>query len=101
VISPESCAAILWKDASEAQLAAQTLRLTSEDLTELEVIDGVLPEPRGGAHRDHAAAARILKEALEENLRELETVHPRQRRKERYQKFRRMGVWRENGLTLF
>ncbi|MHB0866324.1 MAG: acetyl-CoA carboxylase carboxyltransferase subunit alpha [Thermoleophilia bacterium] len=101
VISPESCAAILWKESSEAHLAAQTLRLTSTDLAGLEVVDGVLPEPRGGAHRDHGAAARILKEALEESLRELETMHPQQRRKERYEKFRRMGVWRENGLTLF
>lgn len=101
VISPESCAAILWKDSSEAHLAAQTLRLTSGNLSELEVVDEVLPEPRGGAHRDHAGAARIIKEALEENLRELETIGPRQRRKERYEKFRRMGVWKENGLTLF
>jgi acetyl-CoA carboxylase carboxyl transferase subunit alpha len=101
VISPESCAAILWKDASEAHLAAQTLRLTSADLVELEAVDGVLPEPRGGAHRDHAAAARIVKEALEENLRELEALHPLARKQERFQKFRQMGVWKENGLTLF
>lgn len=101
VISPESCAAILWKDAGEAHLAAQTLRLTSADLAELEVIDDVLPEPRGGAHKDHTAAARVVKEALETNLRELEVIGPRQRRRERYEKFRRMGVWKENGLTLF
>ncbi|MBE0428536.1 MAG: acetyl-CoA carboxylase carboxyltransferase subunit alpha [Thermoleophilia bacterium] len=101
VISPESCAAILWKDSDEAQLAAQTLRLTSAELLDLEIIDGVLPEPRGGAHRDHASAARILKDALEENLRDLETAHPRRRKKERHEKFRRMGVWREHGLTLF
>lgn len=101
VISPEGCASILWKDSGEARLAAQALRLTSSDLAGLQVIDGVLPEPRGGAHRDHAAAASIVKEALEEYLRELETMHPGLRKKERYQKFRRMGVWRENGLTLF
>ena len=101
VISPESCAAILWKDSSEAHLAAQTLRMTSADLEQLEVIDGVLPEPRGGAHRDHAAAARVLKEALEDKLRELETTGPRLRKKERFDKFRRMGVWKEDGLTLF
>jgi acetyl-CoA carboxylase carboxyl transferase subunit alpha len=101
VISPEACAAILWKDASEAQLAAQTLRLTSTDLYELEVIDDILPEPRGGAHKDHSAAARILKDVLEDNLRELELMHPVQRRRERMEKFRRMGVWKENGLTLF
>ena len=94
-------AASRWKAPSEARRAARTLRRNSTALAGLVVIDGVLPEPRGGAHRDHAAAARILKSALEENLRELETMHPQQRRKERYEKFRRMGVWRENGLTLF
>ncbi|MEK6536445.1 MAG: hypothetical protein AABZ63_03040 [Actinomycetota bacterium] len=75
--------------------------MTSADLARLEIIDEVLPEPRGGAHRDHAAAARILKDALEEALRELETMNPRLRKKERIEKFRRMGVWKENGLTLF
>ena len=101
VISPESCAAILWKDAGEAHLAAQTLKLTSSHLAELGAVDGVLPEPRGGAHRDHAAAAAVVKEALEDSLRELDQVHPRVRKQARYQKFRRMGVWKENGLTLF
>ncbi|MHB9112219.1 MAG: acetyl-CoA carboxylase carboxyltransferase subunit alpha [Thermoleophilia bacterium] len=101
VITPEACAAILWKDSSEAHLAAQTLGMTSSDLVRLEVVDEVLPEPRGGAHRDHGAAARILKDALEEHLRALETLSPRTRRKERFDKFRRMGVWKENGLTLF
>ena len=101
VISPESCAALLWKDSSEAHLAAQTLRMTSSELFELGVIDEVLPEPRGGAHRDHSAAARILKEALEDNLRELDEISPQVRKKERSEKFRQMGVWRENGLTLF
>ena len=101
VSSPEACASILWKDAAEAELAARALKLTSDDLDELQVVDGVLPEPRGGAHRDHAAAARIVKEALEDSLRELETMHPQLRKRERYEKFRRIGVWRENGLTLF
>lgn len=101
VITPEACAAILWKDSGEAHLAAQTLRMTSADLLELEVVDEVLPEPRGGAHRDHAAAARVLKESLEDHLRDLETVNPRLRKRERFEKFRRMGVWKENGLTLF
>ena len=101
VISPESCAAILWKDAGESHLAAQTLRLTSSHLSELEAVDGILPEPRGGAHRDHAAAAHILKDALEDSLRELEAINPQVRKQERFQKFRRMGVWKENGLTLF
>ncbi|MEK7817075.1 MAG: acetyl-CoA carboxylase carboxyltransferase subunit alpha [Actinomycetota bacterium] len=101
IISPEACAAILWKDAGEARLAAQTLRMTSADLMELQAIDEVVPEPRGGAHRDHKESARIVKEALEENLRELETKHPQARRRERYDKFRRIGLWRENGPTLF
>ena len=101
IISPEACAAILWKDAGEARLAAQTLRMTSADLMELQAIDEVVPEPRGGAHRDHKESARIVKEALEENLRELEAKHPQARRRERYDKFRRIGLWRENGPTLF
>ncbi len=101
VITPEACASILWKDAGEAQLAAQTLRMSSDDLSQLEVVDEVLPEPRGGAHRDHVAAAKVIKDALEEKLRELETISPRLRKKERFEKFRRMGVWKENGLTLF
>lgn len=101
VISPEACAAILWKDAAEGRLAAQSLKMTSADLLDLGVVDQVLPEPRGGAHRDHAAAARIVKKALEESLRELEVLHPQLRKKERFEKFRRIGVWKENGLTLF
>ncbi|MFA6001753.1 MAG: acetyl-CoA carboxylase carboxyltransferase subunit alpha [Thermoleophilia bacterium] len=101
VISPESCAALLWKDSTEAHLAAQTLRMTSSELFELGIIDEVLPEPRGGAHRDHSAAARILKDALEDKLRELDEINPQVRKKERSEKFRQMGVWRENGLTLF
>lgn len=101
VISPEACAAILWKDAAEGRLAAQSLKMTSADLFELGVVDRVLPEPRGGAHRDRAAAAQTVKEALEESLRELEVLHPQLRKKERFEKFRRIGVWKENGLTLF
>lgn len=101
VITPEACAAILWRDSSEAQQASASLKLTSADLEELEVVDEVLPEPRGGAHKDHAGAARIIKESLEDNLRELEMLTSAQRKKERFEKFRRMGVWREEGLTLF
>jgi acetyl-CoA carboxylase carboxyl transferase subunit alpha len=101
VITPEACAAILWRDSAEAQLAAAALRLTSDDLIELEVVDEILPEPRGGAHKDHAGAARILKESLEDNMRELEEMEPLLRKRERFEKYRRMGVWREEGLTLF
>lgn len=101
VSTPEACAAILWRDSEESELAAQALKLTSADLAELEVIDGVLSEPRGGAHKDYAGAANMIKEALEENLRELEVLHPHSRRMRRYQKIRQVGVWRENGLTLF
>lgn len=101
VITPEACAAILWRDSTEAQLAASALKLTSADLVELEVVDEVLPEPRGGAHKDHAGMARTLKIALEDNLRELEERSPLERKKARFEKFRRMGVWKEEGLTLF
>lgn len=101
VITPEACAAILWRDATEAQLAASALKLTSSDLIELEVVDEVLPEPRGGAHKDHAGVARTLKQSLEEHLRELEEMPAAYRKRERLEKFRRMGAWREEGLTLF
>ncbi len=71
VISPEGCAAILWKDRKFAPDAAAALRLTAEDLKELGIVDEVIPEPPGGAHYDHEAAAASLKEAIVRNLDEL------------------------------
>ncbi len=91
VISPEGCAAILWKDASQRERAAKSLRLTAKDLLALGVIDEIIPEPAGGAHADPADAQRALAAALEENLRPLETMKPEVLRKKRAEKFLGMG----------
>src|SRR5438309_9704996 len=71
VISPEGCASIMWRDSSKKELAAEALRITASDLRELGCVDEVVPEPEGGAHRDHDAAAGLLDEVLQKNYREL------------------------------
>jgi acetyl-CoA carboxylase carboxyl transferase subunit alpha len=93
VISPEGCAAILWKDAGQARKAALAFRPTARACLDLGVIDAIVPEPSGGAHRDHDRAARQLDTALRAALGELETLPARTRRLARRQKFRSMGVW--------
>lgn len=95
VISPEACAAILWKDATKAPQAAAVLKMTSHDLKNLGIIDEILPEPVGGAHSEPLKAAQTLKNALLENLAELERLNPAERRQLRYEKFRKMGVFTE------
>jgi acetyl-CoA carboxylase carboxyl transferase subunit alpha len=95
VISPEGCAAILWRDAAHAPQAAEALKLTSEDLMELGVIDGIIPEPPGGAHNDHRAAALAVKNKIMETLGELEKLPTEQLLAERLQKFRKIGVYGE------
>ena len=91
VISPEGCAAILWSDGTKGPQAAEALKLTASDIKALEVIDEIVPEPVGGAHRDHDTMARTLQEALVRNLKELKEKSPEQLVEERYQKFRRMS----------
>lgn len=91
VISPEGCAAILWKDRAFSDQAAEALKITGKDLIELGLIDGVIPEPTGGAHVDHAAAAANLKAALVQQLEELGAWAPEKLRQQRYDKFRTMG----------
>ena len=91
VISPESCAAIIWRDATKAEQAAASLRLTAEDLLELKLIDGVIPEPPGGAHEELAEAARLLREQLARSLDELSKLSPNEAIQQRYEKFRKMG----------
>lgn len=91
VISPEGCAAILWSDGTKGADAAEALKLTSEDIKGLEVIDEIVKEPLGGAHRDHKTTANNLHEALTRNLRELRGIPPERLVEERYQKFRRMS----------
>jgi acetyl-CoA carboxylase carboxyl transferase subunit alpha len=93
VISPEGCAAILWKDGRKGEVAAEALRLTSSDLYRLGVIDEVVSEPAGGAHRDPQRTARALKEAVERHLRELEKMDLKELLEKRYEKFRRMGTF--------
>jgi acetyl-CoA carboxylase carboxyl transferase subunit alpha len=91
VISPESCAAIIWRDAAKADQAAAALRLTAEDLLKLELIDGIIPEPPGGAHENHDEAARLLKEHLIRALDETAGYSRAEAVRQRYAKFRAMG----------
>jgi acetyl-CoA carboxylase carboxyl transferase subunit alpha len=95
VISPEGCAAILWKDQARAADAAQALRLTAEDLKNLNVIDEVLPEPLGGAHMDPGAMAETVADAIRRNLKPLRRLKPEVLINRRYKKFRAMGVYLE------
>jgi acetyl-CoA carboxylase carboxyl transferase subunit alpha len=95
VISPEGCASILWRDGKQGAKAAEALRLAAPDLEALDIVDGVLPEPLGGAHRDPAAATATLKAALIENLDALSGVSGTERVRRRAERFRRFGVFRE------
>lgn len=92
VITPEGCAAILWRDATQSPQAASALKLTAPELLELGIVDRIVPEPEGGAHQDWDKAATYLTEALRESLREVETLTDDDRVKRRYDRFRRMGI---------
>lgn len=91
VISPEGCAAILWSDGTKGAQAAEALKLTAKDIKALDVIDEIVKEPKGGAHRDHEAMAKSLHEALSRNLKELRKLPADRLIEERYQKFRKMS----------
>jgi len=91
VISPEGCAAIMWRDATKKELAAEAMRITAPDLDELGVIDGIVPEPEGGAHRDHEAAAALLDAALKKHYAELKKLPTGELLDSRYKKFRNMA----------
>jgi len=95
VISPEGCAAILWKHRKHAPEAAAALKLTADDLQEFGLIDGVIPEPMGGAHRDTAAMASILTDTIVSTLEHLAEIPMKKLLEDRYTKFRRMGVFSE------
>jgi acetyl-CoA carboxylase carboxyl transferase subunit alpha len=96
VISPEGCAAILWSDGARGPEAAEALKLTSMDIDSLGmIIDDVVPEPVGGAHNDHVAAAATVKEYLKKHLAELKELSPEELVEQRYQKFRAMSVIEE------
>jgi acetyl-CoA carboxylase carboxyl transferase subunit alpha len=91
VISPESCAAIIWRDSAKAELAATALRLTAEDLLSFGLIDGIIPEPAGGAQEDPGAAAELLRTSLRKSLEELGRLSQDDLVQQRYMKYRRMG----------
>jgi acetyl-CoA carboxylase carboxyl transferase subunit alpha len=97
VISPEGCAAILWRSAEHREKAAEALKLTSSNLFELGVCDEVISEPTGGAHSDWSATCVALREALHRNLSELEDLRPEDRIRQRQTKFEGMGRWRDDG----
>jgi acetyl-CoA carboxylase carboxyl transferase subunit alpha len=91
VISPEGCASIMWRDPTKKELAAQAMRITAEDLKELGCIDDIVPEPEGGAHVDHEAAALLLDAALQKHLAELRRSPVKELLNSRYSKFRNMA----------
>jgi acetyl-CoA carboxylase carboxyl transferase subunit alpha len=93
VISPEGCAAILWRDAGEAKKAAAAFKPDAVHCLELGVIDGIVPEPEGGAHTDTDEAARLLGDSLRESLEELESIAPDDLKRRRRAKFRSLGVY--------
>jgi len=93
VISPEGCASILFRDATKADKAADALKLTAKDLKTMNVIDDIVPEPAGGAHRDYLKAAENLGRALRKHLGELTELSPDELVQDRYQKFRSLGVF--------
>ncbi len=93
VISPEGCAAILWKDSAKAPIAAEALKLTAGELLSFGIIDDIVSEPQGGAHRDPEKAGRNLKEAIKKHLKELKDIPKDKLLSQRYQKFRKIGVF--------
>jgi acetyl-CoA carboxylase carboxyl transferase subunit alpha len=95
VITPEGCAAILWRDGTKASLAAEAMKMTATDLLSLGVIDEIIPEPVGGAHRDYQRAAATVKAAVVRHLEELKDVPEEKILSDRYQRFRRMGAFCE------
>lgn len=98
VISPEGCAAILWRDGEKGkEAAAESLKLTAADLSRLGVIDEIVKEPLGGAHRDPEAMAATLKEVVERHLKDLEKMDMEELLRLRYEKFRRMGAFIDEG----
>ncbi|MDR2431233.1 MAG: acetyl-CoA carboxylase carboxyltransferase subunit alpha [Candidatus Margulisbacteria bacterium] len=94
VISPEACGSILWRDAAQSEAAAQALKLTAPDLLKLKLIDGIIPEPRGGAHNNHETAAQNIGQAIDVFLREYSRQNTDEILAKRYNKFRNMGFFK-------
>ena len=95
VISPEGCASILWRDTAKAPEAAEAMKITAQDLSELGVVDEIVREPMGGAHRDHNRAASLLRRVIRRHLEELMAMSPEELIAHRYDRFRRLGVYTE------
>jgi acetyl-CoA carboxylase carboxyl transferase subunit alpha len=93
VISPEGCAAILWKDGEKRDIAARAMKITAGDLYELGVVDEIVVEPMGGAHTDYAAIARAVDDAVRRHLTEIIAWDSDDRIKRRQEKYRQMGAW--------
>ena len=100
VISPEGCAAILWKDRAAAPKAAEALKITATDLLELGLVDEIVPEPMGGAHNDPAATAATVQKRLLKNLAQLDALSVSERLRQRYGKFRNFGHFNETPAAL-
>ena len=95
VISPEGCAAILWRDAAKAPDAAEALKVTSQDVMDLGIIDQIIPEPSGGAHNDPETTAASMKIEILKSFEELEKLNTEQLIEQRVKKYRVMGVFNE------
>jgi acetyl-CoA carboxylase carboxyl transferase subunit alpha len=95
VISPEACSAILWRDRRHAAEAAEALKLTARDLLKLEVVDEIIPEPEGGAHRDYDSVTANVGRALRQAVEQVSEIPIAELLEKRYQKFRRLGVFTE------
>ncbi|MFQ6674610.1 MAG: acetyl-CoA carboxylase carboxyl transferase subunit alpha, partial [Fidelibacterota bacterium] len=95
VISPEGCASILWRDASKAELAADAMKVTAQDLYDMGICDRIIREPLGGAHRDYETMATELKAVILEELNELGELSPDELIERRLAKYERVGVWEE------
>lgn len=95
-ISPNGAASILWKDASKAEQAAEAMKITAADLLEMEVIEEIVPEPRGGAHRDYESTAAAIKDAVWRHLQELHNLGSEELKEDRYRKFRKIGEFSES-----
>ncbi len=99
VITPEGCAAILWKDRAYSAKAAEALKLTAHDLLKLKLVDEVVPEPLGGAHKDYDAAAEMLRKRVIASLNEFKDMPPEELMRQRYQKFREIDFYSEGGVS--
>jgi len=95
VISPEGCAAILWNDNSKADIAAESMKVSASDLLEMGILDEIIKEPLGGAHRDFDDAAQILKKTILSELKKLQAISKEELVKKRIEKFAKMGAWKE------